>query len=50
MKQLLVDSIFCFSFDRPVTVNCPILVLKKKSYGTLTDMFKLTDIQVAAVR
>ena len=30
MKQLLVDSMLCFSFDRPVTDNCPILVLKKK--------------------
>ena len=27
MKQLLVDSMLCFSFDRPVTDNCPILVL-----------------------
>ena len=24
MKQLLVDSMLCFSFDRPVTDNCPI--------------------------
>ena len=31
MKQLLlVDSMLCFSFDRPVTDNCPIFVLKKK--------------------
>ena len=29
MKQLLVDSMLCFSFDRPVTDNCLILVLKK---------------------
>ena len=29
VKQLLVDSTLCFSFDRPVTDNCPILVLKK---------------------
>ena len=29
MKQLLVDSMHCFSFDMPVTDNCPILVLKK---------------------
>ena len=31
MKQLLVDYMLCFSFDRPVTDsdNCPILVLKK---------------------
>ena len=29
MKQLLVDFMLCFSFDRPVTDNCPILVLKK---------------------
>ena len=29
VKQLLVDSMLCFSFDRPVTDNCPILVLKK---------------------
>ena len=27
MKQLLVDSMLCFSFDRPVTDNCLILVL-----------------------
>ena len=27
IKQLLVDSMLCFSFDRPVTDNCPILVL-----------------------
>ena len=26
MKQLLVDSMLCFSFDRPVTDNCSILV------------------------
>ena len=32
MKQLLVDSMHCFSFDMPVTDNCPILVLKKKPY------------------
>ena len=31
VKQLLVDSMLCFSFDRrPVTYNCPILILKKK--------------------
>ena len=30
MKQLFVGSMLCFSFDRPVTGNCPILVLKKK--------------------
>ena len=30
VKQLLVDSMLCFSFDKPVTDNCPILVLKKK--------------------
>ena len=30
VKQLLVDSMLCFSFDRQVTDNCPILVLKKK--------------------
>ena len=30
MKQLLVDYMHCFSFDMPVTDNCPILVLKKK--------------------
>ena len=29
VKQLLVDSVLGFSFDRPVTDNCPILVLKK---------------------
>ena len=27
MKQLLVDSMLCFSFDRPVADNCPVLVL-----------------------
>ena len=32
VKQLLVDSMLCFSFDRPVTDNYPILVLKKKMY------------------
>ena len=32
MKQLLVDSMLCFSFDRPVTDNCSILVLKIKEY------------------
>ena len=31
MKQLLADSMLCFSFDRPVTDTCPILVLKKKN-------------------
>ena len=31
VKQLMVESMLCFSFDRPVTDNCPILVLKKKS-------------------
>ena len=29
VKQLLVDSLLCVSFDRPVTDNCPILVSKK---------------------
>ena len=28
----VVDSMLCFSFDRPVTDNCPNLVLKKKMY------------------
>ena len=32
VKQLLVDSMLCFSFDRPVTDICPILVLKTKMY------------------
>ena len=27
VKKLLVDSMHCFSFDRPVTDNCPILGL-----------------------
>ena len=30
MKQLLADSMLCFSYDRPVTDNCPIFVLRKK--------------------
>ena len=34
MKQLLVDFMLCFSFDRPVTDNCPILVLNKKRYDS----------------
>ena len=40
MKQLLVDFMLCFSFDRPVTDNCPILVLKK--------MYKIEKILPAA--
>ena len=32
VEQLLVDSMLCFSFDRPVTDNCPILIFKKKMY------------------
>ena len=27
MKQLLVDSMLCFSFDWPVTDSCPTFVL-----------------------
>ena len=43
MKQLLVDSMLCFSFDRPVTDNCPILVLKKmyKIEKNITCSFEL---------
>ena len=44
VKQLLVDSMLCFSFDRPVTDNCPILVLKKKMYKiekNITSGFEL---------
>ena len=40
MKQLLVDFMLCFSFDRPVTDNCPILVLKQ--------MYKIEKILPAA--
>ena len=40
MKHLLVDSMLCFSCDRPVTDNCPILVLKK--------MYKIEKILPAA--
>ena len=32
VKQLLVHSMLCFLFDRPVTDNCPILVLEKLMY------------------
>ena len=38
VKQLLVDSMLCFSFDRPVTDNCPILVLKKKMYKIVKNI------------
>ena len=43
MKQLLVDSMLCFSFDRPVTDNCPILVLKKnvQDRKNITSVFEL---------
>ena len=43
MKQLLVDFMLCFSFDRPVTDNCPILVFKKmyKIEKNITSGFKL---------
>ena len=43
MKQLLVDSMLCFSFDRPVTENCPILVTKKmyKIEKNITRGFEL---------
>ena len=43
MKQLLVDFMLCFSFDRPVTDNCPILVLKQmyKIEINITSGFKL---------
>ena len=40
MKQLLVDFMLCFSFDRPVADNCPILVFKK--------MYKIEKILPAA--
>ena len=38
-----VDSMLCFSFDRPVTDNCPILVLKKnvQDWKNITSGFKL---------
>ena len=42
VKQLMVDSMLCFSFDRPVTDNCPILALKK--------MYKIEKILPAASR
>ena len=43
VKQLLVDSMLCCSFDRPVTDNCPILVLKKmyKIEKNITSGFEL---------
>ena len=43
VKQLLVDSILCFLFDRPVTDNCPILVLKKnvQDWKNITSGFEL---------
>ena len=43
VKQLLVDSMLCFSFERPVTDNCPILVLKKmyKIEKNITSGFEL---------
>ena len=43
MKQLLVDFMLCFSFDRPVADNCPILVFKKmyKIEKNITSGFKL---------
>ena len=43
VKQLLVDSMLCFSFDRPVTDNCRTLVLKKnvQDWKNITSGFKL---------
>ena len=43
VKQLLVDSMLCFSFDRPVTDNCNILVLKKivQDWKNITSGFEL---------
>ena len=43
MKQLLVDFMLCFSFDRPVADNCPILVFKKctRLKKNITSGFKL---------
>ena len=44
LKQVLVDSMLCFSFVRPVTDNCPILVLKKKNvedWKNITSGFEL---------
>ena len=42
MKQLLVNSMLCFSCDRPVTVHCPILVMEKmKTMTNITRGFKL---------
>ena len=43
VKQLLVDSMLCFSFDRPVTDNCPILVLGKnvQDLKNITSGFEL---------
>ena len=44
MKQLLEDSMLCFSFDRPVTDNCPVLILKTKMYKiekNITSSFEL---------
>ena len=43
MKLLLVDSMLYFSFDRSVTDNCPILVLKKmyKIEKNITSGFEL---------
>ena len=44
MKQLLVDSMICFSFDRPVTVNCPILVIKKmKTIKNITFVLEASN-------
>ena len=43
MKQLLVDSMLYFSFDRQVTGNCPILVLKKnvQDWKNITSCYEL---------
>ena len=43
VKLLLVDYMLCFSFDRPVTDNCPISVLKKmyKIEKYITSGFEL---------
>ena len=43
IKLLLVDSMRCFSFDRPVTDNYPILILKKnvQDWNNITSGFEL---------
>ena len=39
----VVDSMLCFSFDRPMTDTCPILVLKKnvQDWKNITSGFEL---------